>query len=899
MLALWSLTLVAVSAALAVATNAASSSTQPWPWGLRVFQRYPWQGFAVLVAGAMALTLLTLRRGWRAEDEAARAASASPEALNAVAESLAVTFRDEIDDELRTRALGTWIDLPVRVDPAGPTTLDAVVAGLGRGPRRVVLTGAAGSGKSTALLMVARQLLRGRDDRAPVPVLVNLSTWNPAAEGLDEVVRRRLGPPGRRRRGPEPIDVVSTRRVLPVLDGVDELPEALWPAARSALARTLDSPDREFVLACTAAALEAIVPEECLRVGGTRVVALGSVGVEESIAYLATASRGDARRWDPVFDLLRAEPDGVAARALSSPLLLHLASVVYRERGSQPGELVDDAVFPTSGDIERHLLSHYLTSAYGGESVRVHRWLGSIAALLTFRRSTEFVWWNAGLPSPFPDSAPPTPRRPADRGAWRLVLLRLKTSFRLTLIGVAAVVAAHLQMTYQASRQFGPPVELAELARRQDWWAIALFWAATFTVSVIWVRLTVSGSEARSGLRAQLAADLRTGLMRGGYLAVVLGSCAAAAVAVGWPFIADYLRALLPDEELRDVRFPLDVPDTPDRWLLAVAVGAAAAVVAFTAVFWRTAWFRFRVAAVTSAALRRTPLRLVGFLEDAHKRGVLRRNGEVLQFRHRTVQWHLARPLPPRSAREVIAETERALAETDDDGALAALRRLEAVAFYDRSARAAWNRLHGDRRCMAPLPHLLAARRAIAWWEAVIDSGADDATAELSDLYDWLLAIQPPGLIGVYLSARADSFAGRTRTAAAPSRGQKARTSRPRSKRPSTSRRHGTTARSGPARCSSRSRRKTPTRTGPASGTASTTPTWTTSPRPTTPEASPRWCSTATNRRSPSTWPTPSPWPPEPPSTTRCPRCPAVCSRWRCSPCRGRERRRRCSRTPA
>nr|BFE51594.1 hypothetical protein GCM10017745_50210 [Saccharothrix mutabilis subsp. capreolus] len=193
-------------------------------------------------------------------------------------------------------------------------------------------------------------------------------------------------------------------------------------------------------------------------------------------------------------------------------------------------------------------MSHYLTSAYGGESVRVHRWLGSIAALLTFRRSTEFVWWNAGLPSPFSDSAPPTPRRPAGRGAWRLVLRRLKTTFQVTFSGIAVVVVAHLQMTYQASRQFGTPVEFAELARRQDWWTIALFWAATFTVSVIWVRLTVSGPEARSGLRAQLAADLRTGLVRGGYLAVVLGACAAAAVAVGWPFTADYLRALLPEE---------------------------------------------------------------------------------------------------------------------------------------------------------------------------------------------------------------------------------------------------------------------------------------------------------------------------------------------------------------
>ncbi|MBV1945202.1 NACHT domain-containing NTPase [Streptomyces sp. BV129] len=55
-----------------------------------------------------------------------------------------------------------------------------------------------------------------------------------------------------------------------------------------------------------------------------------------------------------------------------------------------------------------------------------------------------------------------------------------------------------------------------------------------------------------------------------------------------------------------------------------------------------SAWGRFAVARVWLAATGRLPWRLMAFLEDAHRRGVLRRSGACFEFRHLRLQSHLA-----------------------------------------------------------------------------------------------------------------------------------------------------------------------------------------------------------------------------------------------------------------
>ncbi|MGR6922981.1 hypothetical protein ACU635_52740 [[Actinomadura] parvosata] len=76
----------------------------------------------------------------------------------------------------------------------------------------------------------------------------------------------------------------------------------------------------------------------------------------------------------------------------------------------------------------------------------------------------------------------------------------------------------------------------------------------------------------------------------------------------------------------------------------------AAAVFAFANV----AWPAFTVACVLLALSRRLPLRLMAFLDDMHRVGMLRQTGRRHQFRHAALQDRLAglRPAPARARPE-------------------------------------------------------------------------------------------------------------------------------------------------------------------------------------------------------------------------------------------------------
>ncbi|MEU9345598.1 hypothetical protein AB0D74_30775 [Streptomyces sp. NPDC048278] len=62
-----------------------------------------------------------------------------------------------------------------------------------------------------------------------------------------------------------------------------------------------------------------------------------------------------------------------------------------------------------------------------------------------------------------------------------------------------------------------------------------------------------------------------------------------------------------------------------------------------------SAWGRFAVARVWLGVTGRLPWRLMAFLEDAHRRGVLRRSGAYFEFRHLRLQSHLAHDGTPGS----------------------------------------------------------------------------------------------------------------------------------------------------------------------------------------------------------------------------------------------------------
>jgi hypothetical protein len=70
----------------------------------------------------------------------------------------------------------------------------------------------------------------------------------------------------------------------------------------------------------------------------------------------------------------------------------------------------------------------------------------------------------------------------------------------------------------------------------------------------------------------------------------------------------------------------------------------------FGATLVQSAWTRWLIARMWLSGSRQAPWHLLGFLEDAHKRGVLRQSGAAYQFRHLELQRRLAaRAAKPRA----------------------------------------------------------------------------------------------------------------------------------------------------------------------------------------------------------------------------------------------------------
>ncbi|WP_433174393.1 NACHT domain-containing protein [Actinoallomurus sp. CA-150999] len=280
--------------------------------------------------------------------------------------------------------------------------------------RRLVILGDPGMGKTTLAVLLLRELLRRYEPDQPVPVLLSVSDWRPADEPLRDWLARRLTQtyPALRAAdfGPDAATTLITqRRILPVLDGLDELPEEVRPDALVALnAATADDP---LILTCRTAEYEAAIT----RLGGA--VLTGGAVIEpdplrpgDAAAYLRSCLRersdGDWR------DLMSALADRNApiTRALTTPLELWLLRKVYIDTGTDPGELLDTHRFPTATEITDHLLDHLVHAAItarsphgNGDPYRpsrswdpdaAKRWLAFLADHLHAIGGRDIAWWR-------------------------------------------------------------------------------------------------------------------------------------------------------------------------------------------------------------------------------------------------------------------------------------------------------------------------------------------------------------------------------------------------------------------------------------------------------------------------------------------------------------------------
>jgi hypothetical protein len=127
------------------------------------------------------------------------------------------------------------------------------------------------------------------------------------------------------------------------------------------------------------------------------VVQLNPVRVEAAARYLLEGRVGSAREaWQQVTDRLQADPDGVLARTLNTPLTLSLARSAYNR--DNPTQLLAPEL-STEQVLRGHLLDQVLVTAYPDPSPRGHavQWLGWLAHSMNTERAgptRDLRWWD-------------------------------------------------------------------------------------------------------------------------------------------------------------------------------------------------------------------------------------------------------------------------------------------------------------------------------------------------------------------------------------------------------------------------------------------------------------------------------------------------------------------------
>ena len=587
------------------------------------------------------------------------------------------------------------------------TDLLKVFGGLTSG--RIVMVGAPGSGKSAAAILLLLDLLEYRkalrpDERTlvPVPVLFTLRGWHLPTQPVQDWLTRELTRtyPFLQACGPAVTKgLITSKRLAFLLDGLDELPQALRAPALEALSKQATT-FRLLVLSRSKEMADAV---DRRHIGDAAALELVPIPASVAADYLIRTQRDPLpSRWQPLVDYLRTHRDGAVSAALNSPLTVTLVRDTYRD-GGNPAELLDTSRLGKAADVTDYLLDRVLPAAYTqqpGEAPPRYsldaatRGLAYIAARMNQDHTRDLAWWKVAR--------------------WVVVAPRLIiTGFlfglffglifglgRGPVVGlVAGLVAALLQVLGQAGllEPLRGPKRLGTLR-----WRTLLSRNSVRAAPAIGLAFGILG-----WIIAGLAYALAFGLVAALVTGFILG--------IGQPGTEES-----PSDPLNcwrnDRNFGLLV--APALGLLAgvglgltlgrgLLYGLVAGLVAGLVIglFYPDTW-RTAVACGQLSLAGHTPLRLMRFLEDAYARNVLRTVGPVYQFRHASLQDRLAGPLVVK-IRDVQWENWRNIA-------LIAALHVEITNTTDRAIRLGSFTLTTGNRSKPPWEHNASADELIA-----------------------------------------------------------------------------------------------------------------------------------------------------------------------------------------
>ncbi|MFG3430375.1 hypothetical protein [Streptomyces californicus] len=565
--------------------------------------------------------------------------------------------------------------------------LHAVYGALPAG--RLLLVGPPAAGKTAATVLLLLTALHYRQRAAPadqphipVPVLLTLEGWDPAAESAVEWAAGRLSRQytsflGARGRESARM-LLNSGRIALFLDGLDEVTAKL----RAAMVAALEPAPCRLVL--VSRSKEAVLTGKKARLAGAAAVELQPVRPEDAADFLLDPLPEPAPKpWRTVADRLVAEPKGVLARALSSPLAVSLVREVYAEVGPVD-ELLDTTRFPHPRAIEDHLLDHAITAAYTPRSgyprpdhtpEEAERTLRHIATQLTAENTHDLAWWH------IPSWVDARPRALAVGAVIGLIDGAVATwAFWPDVAPIVAclngmiVAAIFGLLAHHAITQLSRPAPLSSSSWRDVFprGSIAIgfiHWLSAWGTSVaisrmptgidpmpLWVYLAVT---APIGFAATVGAGRGYRLMKGTtfyfnsfFSNQIEGRQTVAAFegrSIGpRPVWHHHTRLRVLIGLMNGVAFGLMFglvasfsPAGPD-WVLRLAVVNTVWPALYSGLLTNIA-FSTTLTAVQMNARAGTPVRLVRFLDDAHQRNLLRAVGPVYQFRHARLQERLAR----------------------------------------------------------------------------------------------------------------------------------------------------------------------------------------------------------------------------------------------------------------
>ncbi|MFJ9455754.1 NACHT domain-containing protein [Kitasatospora sp. NPDC101447] len=500
--------------------------------------------------------------------------------------------------------------------------------------RRLVVLGDAGSGKTSLAVLLLLALIDrlGPDD--PVPVLVPLASWNPARQGLRDWLAERL-----RTDYPSlPVPrLLAEGRVLPVLDGFDELPPAQQAPALRLLNRTLAAGDPVVLTSRTdeyrQAAKEARVLNSSAAV---RARPITPAGVAETLRDHAGPQH--LPRWQPLIDGITTDPTGPLARTLANPLLLALTREIHDRAGSDPADLLR---FDDRTALTRHLLDRFVPTVMP-DAVQV-------LAEMARADGPDLAWWrlHRRLVRPsdnranffgsmlvagffwLPFSAFVPGRAPLHHA---LLAVLLGAAFGLSSGGYEHLGRApgtrsnHPWPDVRKGLRFLIPMALMSTAATLAARTHGLVMAAALPGALLAAYLTASGLKKLAALWIRRVARSLSAAHDSGPAAALAGGRGRAVLTA------------LPVGAAVGLLVAVTAPgDRPPE-----AVGAVYFLAYALTVLLATEWGAYSLARLLLAARGRIPLRYAAFLAEARARGVLRQAGSVYQFRHEALRARLA-----------------------------------------------------------------------------------------------------------------------------------------------------------------------------------------------------------------------------------------------------------------